>query len=67
MDEYHDGILLFDLMNERVWSKAVKDTSGLNQFYNSLINNSKSEKYFNPERVLKKFMKLMMKIITRSY
>ena len=54
MDEYHDGILLFDLMNERVWSKAVKDTSGLNQFYNSLINNSKSEKYFNPERVVKK-------------
>ena len=54
MDEYHDGILLFDLMNERVWSKAVKDTLGLNQFYNSLINNSKSEKYFNPERVVKK-------------
>ena len=66
MDEYHDGIL-FDLMNERVWSKAVKDTSGLNQFYDSLINNSKSEKYLILKELLKKFMKLMMKIITRSY
>lgn len=35
MQEYHDGILLFDLMDERVWSKAVKDSSGLNTYYNA--------------------------------
>jgi peptidyl-prolyl cis-trans isomerase SurA len=27
--EYHDGILLFDIMDQRVWSKAVSDTLGL--------------------------------------
>ena len=33
MQEYRDGILLFDLTDERVWSKAVNDTSGLESFH----------------------------------
>ena len=39
MDEYRDGILLFDLTDKMVWSKAVKDTSGLEQFYEKNKNN----------------------------
>jgi peptidyl-prolyl cis-trans isomerase SurA len=31
--EYHDGILLFDIMDQKVWSKAVSDTVGLEAFY----------------------------------
>ena len=33
VQEYKDGILLFDLMDREVWSKAVKDTVGLAEFH----------------------------------
>ena len=39
MKEYRDGILLFDLTDKMVWSKAVKDTAGLEAFYESNKNN----------------------------
>jgi peptidyl-prolyl cis-trans isomerase SurA len=44
--EYHDGILLFDLTDKKVWSKAVSDTAGLEKFYES-----NKGKYMWKERV----------------
>ena len=33
MQEYHDGILLFEVSNKEVWEKAIKDTEGLNKYF----------------------------------
>ncbi len=33
MQEYHDGILLFNLNQEKIWMKAGQDTAGLRAFY----------------------------------
>ncbi|HLG02163.1 MAG TPA: peptidylprolyl isomerase [Bacteroidia bacterium] len=46
MREYRDGILLFDLMDKKVWSKAVKDSTGLRAFYEA-----NKTKYMWNERV----------------
>lgn len=35
MQEYHDGILLFEISNREVWNKASTDTVGLEKFFKS--------------------------------
>ena len=39
LQEYHDGILLFDLMDQKVWTHAVEDTVGLKAFHMQNRNN----------------------------
>ncbi len=46
MQEYHDGILLFDLTDKKVWNKAVIDTAGLEKYHAENKN-----KYMWKERV----------------
>ena len=33
IQEYHDGILLFNIMEEKIWNFAAKDSAGLQEFY----------------------------------
>jgi len=44
--EYHDGIILYEIMSDMVWNKAVKDTTGLQEFYET-----QKMKYKWPERL----------------
>ena len=45
MKEYRDGILLFELTDQKVWSKAVKDSTGLQAYYEQNKTN-----YMHPVR-----------------
>jgi peptidyl-prolyl cis-trans isomerase SurA len=44
LQEYKDGLLLFDLLQKKIWKKAEKDTIGLQQFYKNNISNYKWKK-----------------------
>lgn len=35
VNEYHDGILLFNITDKNVWGKAVQDSLGLQKFYDA--------------------------------
>lgn len=39
MKEYRDGIMLFDLMDAKVWTKAVEDSVGLEQYFDLMKEN----------------------------
>ena len=46
VQEYHDGIILYEIMSDKVWNKAVKDTTGLKAYYEI-----QKTKYMWPERL----------------
>ncbi len=45
LQEYHDGILLYEIMKDKVWDRAIKDTSGLEAYFNK-----RQDRYQWPER-----------------
>ena len=42
LKEYEDGLLLFELMQQKIWNKSSKDTLGLKQFF---VNNKTNYKF----------------------
>ena len=49
MEEYRDGLLLFDLMEKEIWEKAKNDTLGLQAFYDAHKQNYKWENRVDAE------------------
>src|SRR5690606_17273059 len=41
MEEYRDGLLLFDLMEKEIWDRAKQDTIGLENFYKTRLDKYK--------------------------
>lgn len=46
MQEYHDGVLLYEIMKDKVWDKAIKDTVGLKKYFEANLS-----QYQWPDRV----------------
>jgi len=71
MQEYHDGILLFEVSNNEVWEKASKDTDGLAKYFNEHKADYKWEKPHYKGRVImckdKNTMKLAKAIVKKSH
>jgi peptidyl-prolyl cis-trans isomerase SurA len=44
MNEFHDGMLLFDISGEKVWNRVSNDSSGLHQYYEDHKNKWLSRK-----------------------
>jgi peptidyl-prolyl cis-trans isomerase SurA len=44
LNEYYEGILLFEIMNEKVWGKAVEDTVGMKAYF----ENNQEKYYWGP-------------------
>jgi len=68
MNEYHDGILLFELTDQKVWSKAMEDTTGLMNYFNENISDYYwKDRYdliiysFDSERAAKKGRRVIRK------
>ncbi|MCD6200663.1 MAG: peptidylprolyl isomerase [Bacteroidales bacterium] len=47
MKEYREGMLMFNIMDKNIWSRTVKDTAGLKQYYEIHKKN-----YLTPEKMI---------------
>ena len=44
LKEYEDGLLLFELMQEKIWTKSSKDTLGLKKYFKNNLTAYKTDK-----------------------
>jgi peptidyl-prolyl cis-trans isomerase SurA len=52
MQEYHDGLLVFEISQKKIWSKASSDTTEIKNFYNNNIH-----RYSQPQSFSGKIIK----------
>ncbi len=68
MDEYRDGLLLFDLMEKEIWNRAKSDTTGLKNFHKANIEKYQWKKRYDVDilsstdkSIIEKAQKLLKK------
>lgn len=73
LKEYRDGILLFEINDQKVWSYAIKDTAGLREYYEAHKNEYMWKDRIDAQiftskdkKVIKKAYKLLKKGELRS-
>lgn len=45
LKEYEDGLLLFELMQEKIWEAATKDSLGLKKYFKNNVANYKTDRF----------------------
>ena len=69
MNEYRDGLLLFDLMEKEIWEKSKTDTLGLQAFYNKNVEKYKWNKRYDilvVSSTKKEFIKKAEKLLKKG-
>lgn len=61
MDEYRDGLLLFDLMEKEIWNRAKTDTLGLSTYFKNNIKNYQWKKRFQADILSSTDLKIIQK------
>jgi peptidyl-prolyl cis-trans isomerase SurA len=59
ISEYHQGMILFEMNNERVWSESLKDSANLENFYETVKNN-----YLDDEGTPKPLVEIRSVVLT---
>ena len=66
MNEFHDGILLFEISGKKVWNRMNEDSAGLNQYYEA-----NKSKYLTPVSIDAKIYQLNIpggeKVLASAY
>ena len=61
MNEYRDGILLFNICNDLIWSKASKDTDGLKAYFEANRANYPTDYTYNKGPVINDYQTYLEK------
>jgi len=67
VNEFHDGLMLYEMNSNEVWNKAVQDSIGLEQFYEKIKVNYPAEKTDAQEGVLYKPMSEIKAAVVTEY
>lgn len=73
INDYKEGILIFNLMDQNIWSKAMKDTAGLKAYYETIKNKYLTDEKAkigifktNDAKITQKVQKTLQKNIKKS-